>query len=147
MGIFAIQLPGDALKSDVSAALIEQTATMILLPGPNADKKDYISRLKLTGPEFQVIKSLDERSRCFLAKQGHASAVCQLSPRGFGDGLTVISASTDNINTMDGIIKKTAEHLGIGINTTRPENWLQTFYDERKGSGKKSVTNIIRNAG
>ena len=146
MGIFATQSPEDALKSDISAALIEQTATMILLPNPNADKKDYIDGLKLTDSEFQVIKSLDERSRCFLVKQGHASAVCQLNLRGFDDELAVISASTDNIDIMDGIIKKTAERLGVGIDAVRPEDWLQTFYDERKGSGKKSAANIMRNA-
>ena len=146
MGIFATQSPEDALKSDISAALIEQTATMILLPNPNADKKDYIDGLKLTDSEFQVVKGLDERSRCFLVKQGHASAVCQLNLRGFDDELAVISASTDNIDIMDGIIKKTAERLGVGIDAVRPEDWLQTFYDERKGSGKKSATNMMRNA-
>ena len=146
MGIFATQSPEDALKSDISAALIEQTATMILLPNPNADKKDYIDGLKLTDSEFQVIKSLDERSRCFLVKQGHASAVCQLNLRGFDDELAVISASTDNIDIMDGIIKKTAERLGVGIDAVRPEDWLQTFYDERKGSGKKASANVMRNA-
>lgn len=146
MGIFATQSPEDALKSDISAALIEQTATMILLPNPNADKKDYIDGLKLTDSEFQVVKGLDERSRCFLVKQGHASAVCQLNLRGFDDELAVISASTDNIDIMDGIIKKTAERLGISIDAVKPEDWLQTFYDERKGSGKKSATNMMRNA-
>ena len=145
MGIFATQSPEDALKSDISAALIEQTATMILLPNPNADKKDYIDGLKLTDSEFQVVKSLDERSRCFLVKQGHASAVCQLNLRGFDDELAVISASTDNIDIMDSIIKKTAERLGISIDAVKPEDWLQTFYEERKGSGKKAATSVMRN--
>jgi len=146
MGIFATQSPEDALKSDISAALIEQTATMILLPNPNADKKDYIDGLKLTDSEFQVVKSLDERSRCFLVKQGHASAVCQLNLRGFDDELAVISASTDNIDIMDGIIKQTAERLGVEIDAVRPQDWLQTFYEERKGSGKKAAANVMRNA-
>ena len=146
MGIFATQSPEDALKSDISAALIEQTATMILLPNPNADKKDYIDGLKLTDSEFQVIKSLDERSRCFLVKQGHASAVCQLNLRGMDDELAVISASTDNIDIMDSIIKNTAKSLGIDVNAVLPEQWLQTFYDQRKGSGKKASANVMRNA-
>ena len=146
MGIFATQSPEDALKSDISAALIEQTATMILLPNPNADKKDYIDGLKLTDSEFQVIKSLDERSRCFLVKQGHASAVCQLNLRGMDDALAVISASTDNIDIMDSIIKNTAKSLGIDVNAVLPEQWLQTFYDQRKGSGKKASANVMRNA-
>src|SRR5688500_6699761 len=43
LGVFATQSPEDALKSDISAALIEQTATMILLPNPNAkDRKSVV---------------------------------------------------------------------------------------------------------
>ena len=80
MGIFATQSPEDALASDIAAALIEQTATMILLPNPNASREDYVDGLKLTDAEYQVVVSLDERSRCFLVKQGHgrpsASSTC-----------------------------------------------------------------------
>ena len=118
---------------------------MILLPNPNADKADYIDGLKLTDAEFQVIKSLDERSRCFLVKQGHASAVCQLNLRGFDDELAVISASTDNIDIMDGIIRQVAADNGVELNAVRPEQWLQRFYDNRRGSGKKAG-GVQRNA-
>ncbi|EFI23382.1 type IV secretion/conjugal transfer ATPase, VirB4 family [Neisseria sp. oral taxon 014 str. F0314] len=134
LGIFATQSPEDALKSDISAALIEQTATMILLPNPNADKKDYIDGLKLTEAEFNVIVNLDERSRCFLVKQGHSSAVCQLNLRGMDDVLSVISASTDNIEIMHRIIGETAQAEGIKADSLHPEQWLERFYRERKGS-------------
>ncbi len=137
LGIFATQSPEDALRSDISAALIEQTATMILLPNPNADKKDYIDGLKLTEAEFDVIVNLDERSRCFLVKQGHTSAVCQLNLRGMDDVLAVISASTDNIDIMQRIIGETAQQNGISIEQVRPEQWLERFYRERKGSRSK----------
>src|SRR3546814_5699069 len=70
LGIFATQSPEDALQSDISAALIEQTATLVLLPNPNASREDYVEGLKLTDAEYQVVKSLDERSRCSLVKQG-----------------------------------------------------------------------------
>ena len=136
LGIFATQSPEDALRSDISAALIEQTATMILLPNPNADRKDYIEGLKLTEAEYNVVVSLDERSRCFLVKQGHGSAVCQLNLRGMDDELAVISASTDNIAIMDRIMHETAAQHGVTINQLSPEDWLQQFYDQRKGSGK-----------
>lgn len=136
LGIFATQSPEDALRSDISAALIEQTATMILLPNPNADRKDYIDGLKLTEAEYNVVVSLDERSRCFLVKQGHGSAVCQLNLRGMDDELAVISASTDNIAIMDRIMTQTAAERGISIAQLSPEDWLQQFYDQRKGSGK-----------
>ena len=137
LGIFATQSPEDALASDIAAALIEQTATMILLPNPNASREDYIEGLKLTEAEYQVVVSLDERSRCFLVKQGHASAVCQLNLRGMDDALSVISASTDNIEIMHQVLHEHAAANGVAVDTLRPEQWLETFYANRKGSGKQ----------
>ncbi|MDA7418428.1 VirB4 family type IV secretion/conjugal transfer ATPase [Xenophilus arseniciresistens] len=136
MGIFATQSPEDALSSDISAALIEQTATMILLPNPNASREDYIDGLKLTESEYQVVVSLDERSRRFLVKQGHMSSVCQLDLRGMDDALAVISASTDNIEILHAVLERNARAQGVAPEDLRPEQWLQDFYDNRKGSGK-----------
>jgi type IV secretion system protein VirB4 len=136
LGIFATQSPEDALASDIAAALIEQTATMILLPNPNASREDYVGGLKLTDAEYQVVVSLDERSRCFLVKQGHASAVCQLNLRGMDDALSVISASTDNIEIMHEVLSQRAEVEGVPVDALSPEQWLSHFYENRKGSGK-----------
>jgi type IV secretion system protein VirB4 len=136
LGIFATQSPEDALASDIAASLIEQTATMILLPNPNASREDYVNGLKLTDAEYQVVVSLDERSRCFLVKQGHASSVCQLNLRGMDDALAVISASTDNIEIMHDVLHNRAAAEGMLANDLRPEQWLQAFYENRKGSGK-----------
>ncbi len=137
LGIFATQSPEDALASDIAAALIEQTATMILLPNPNASREDYVEGLKLTDAEYRVVVSLDERSRCFLVKQGHASAVCQLNLRGLDDALSVISASTDNIDIMHRVLEERAQAEGVSIDALKPEQWLATFYEQRKGSGKQ----------
>ncbi|MCF5926324.1 VirB4 family type IV secretion/conjugal transfer ATPase, partial [Xanthomonas perforans] len=137
LGIFATQSPEDALASDIAAALIEQTATMILLPNPNASRDDYMEGLKLTDAEYQVVVSLDERSRCFLVKQGHASAVCQLNLRGMDDALSVISSSTDNIEIMHQILAGKAGKLGVTVDQLTPEQWLADFYANRKGSGKR----------
>jgi type IV secretion system protein VirB4 len=136
LGIFATQSPEDALASDIAASLIEQTATMILLPNPNASKEDYIGGLKLTEAEYQVVVSLDERSRCFLVKQGHASSVCQLNLRGMDDVLAVISASTDNIEIMHEVLQGVGTEKSISPNDLKPEEWLEKFYENRKGSGK-----------
>lgn len=137
LGIFATQSPEDALASDIAAALIEQTATMILLPNPNASRDDYINGLKLTDAEYQVVVSLDERSRCFLVKQGHASSVCQLNLRGMDDALAVISASTDNIEIMHHVLEDQAQARGIAVGELTPEQWLEAFHASRKGSGKE----------
>ena len=136
LGIFATQSPEDALASDISAALIEQTATLILLPNPNASREDYIEGLKLTEAEYQVVVSLDERSRCFLVKQGHGSVVCQLNLRGLDDALSVISASTDNIEIMHQVLAQRSMQLEKPAADLTPEEWLELFYENRKGSGK-----------
>ena len=134
IGIFATQSPEDALASDISASLIEQTATMVLLPNPNASRDDYINGLKLTDAEYQVVASLDERSRCFLVKQGHWSSVCQLDLRGMDDVLSVISASTDNIEIMHVVLEEEARIAGVPADELRPEQWLDRFHAERKRS-------------
>lgn len=146
LGIFATQSPEDALASDIAAALIEQTATMILLPNPNASRDDYINGLKLTEAEYQVVVSLDERSRCFLVKQGHASSVCQLNLRGMDDALAVISASTDNIEIMHEVLEQQATAMGLPSNDLLPEQWLSEFYAQRKGSGKSAARTAQKNA-
>ncbi|MBS7458578.1 VirB4 family type IV secretion/conjugal transfer ATPase [Coralloluteibacterium stylophorae] len=138
LGIFATQSPEDALASDISASLIEQTATLILLPNPNASRDDYINGLKLTDAEFEVVVNLDERSRSFLVKQGHASTVCQLNLRGLDDALAVISASTDNIEVMDRVVRTEATRLGVDRSELAPEQWLESFYRERKGARRAS---------
>jgi type IV secretion system protein VirB4 len=136
LGIFATQSPEDALKSDIAAALVEQTATMILLPNPSASRDDYIGGLKLTDAEYDVVVSLDERSRCFLVKQGHASSVCQLNLRGMDDALAVISASTDNIEIMRQVLERQAIVLGVPEDELRPEHWLHEFHARRSCSSK-----------
>ncbi len=141
LGIFATQSPEDALASDISAALVEQTATLVLLPNPNAAREDYVEGLKLTEAEFQVVRSLDERSRSFLVKQGHASTVCQLNLRGMDDALAVISSSTDNIEIMHRILSEESERLGVDRGDLRPEQWLPRFQEERRGSrSRRSAT-------
>jgi type IV secretion system protein VirB4 len=138
LGIFATQSPEDALASDIAAALVEQTATMILLPNPNASREQYVDGLKLTDAEFGVVVSLDERSRCFLVKQGHASSICQLNLRGMDDALSVISASTDNIEVMHRVLREVAETTGLSLDELQPQQWLERFYAQRKGSGLRA---------
>ena len=132
LGIFATQSPEDALASDIAAALVEQTATLVLLPNPNASRRDYVEGLKLTEAEYRVVVSLDERSRSFLVKQGHASAVCRLDLEGLDDILAVISASTDNIAVLHEVVAEQAAERGVAPDALRPQDWLGAFQARRK---------------
>ncbi|MDV3468445.1 VirB4 family type IV secretion/conjugal transfer ATPase [Stenotrophomonas sp. C3(2023)] len=140
LGIFATQSPEDALGSDIAAALIEQTATLVLLPNPNAAREDYVDGLKLTEAEFAVVRDLDERSRSFLVKQGHDSTVCQLNLRGMDDALAVISASTDNVRMLHQVLDAVAQERGCSREALRPEDWLQRFQAVRAGRRRDVVT-------
>ena len=132
LGIFATQSPEDALASDIAAALVEQTATLVLLPNPNASRQDYMEGLKLTEAEYRVVVALDERSRSFLVKQGHGSAVCRLDLEGLDDVLAVISASTDNIGAMHETMTAQAARLGVTVDALAPGDWLPRFQAARK---------------
>lgn len=136
LGIFATQSPEDALRSDIAAAIIEQTATLVLLPNPNASRADYMEGLKLTEAEFEVVRSLDERSRCFLVKQGHAVSVCRLDLQGMDDALSVISASTDNIAVLHDVLQGVAARLDVPSDQLQPGQWLAEFFQRRKGAGR-----------
>jgi type IV secretion system protein VirB4 len=126
LGIFATQSPQDALNSDISAALIEQTATLILLPNPNADPKDYMEGLKLTRAEFDLVVGLDERSRCFLVKQGHNAVLCQLNLNGMDDELAVLSGSSDNVEILKELLRSHPRPHD-------PDAWLPEFHARRNG--------------
>ena len=117
------QSPRDALGSKISHSLIEQTATKIFLPNPGADYEDYVNGFKLTVREFEIVKSLEEKSRRFLIKQGHNSVVAELNLRGFDDELAVLSGNT----ATSLLVEKLVESLG-----SDPTDWLPVFQQARK---------------
>jgi type IV secretion system protein VirB4 len=93
-GVFcaATQSPSDALLSPISRTIIEQTATKVFFPNPDATASDYIEGFGLTEREFKLIREqLEPGTRQFLVKQGHHSVVCQLDLKGFDAELKVIS--------------------------------------------------------
>ena len=117
------QSPHDTLMSKISHSLIEQTATKIFLPNPGADYKDYVDGFKLTAREFEIVKSLEEKSRRFLIKQGHNSVVAELNLRGFDDELAVLSGNT----ATSLLVERLVESHGPD-----PETWLPIFQAARK---------------
>jgi type IV secretion system protein VirB4 len=62
--------------------------------------------------------------------------VCQLNLRGLDDALSVISASTDNIEIMHRVLEDRAAFYEVPQGDLTPEKWLDMFYENRKGSGK-----------
>ncbi len=75
--------------------MVQQTATLILLPNPKAKARDYIEGFGLTPSEFELLKTLGEASRTFLVKQGSSVTVAQLDLSGCEVELLVFSGSPD----------------------------------------------------
>lgn len=120
-GVFcaATQSPSDALASPISRTIIEQTATKIFFPNPEARAEDYIDGFALSEREFKLLKEqIEPGSRLFLIKQGHHSIVCELDLKGFDAELTVISGRASELERMHRLIERYGED---------PAAWLPEF--------------------
>jgi type IV secretion system protein VirB4 len=120
-GVFcaATQSPSDALSSPISRTIIEQTATKVFFPNPDANAEDYIQGFGLTEREFKLLKEqLEPGTRMFLVKQGHHSIVCQLDLKGFNAELAVISGRASEVERM---------HRLIAAYGSDPASWLPQF--------------------
>jgi len=120
-GVFcaATQSPSDALASPISRTIIEQTATKVFFPNPEARPEDYIDGFALSEREFKLLKEqIEPGSRLFLIKQGHHSIVCELDLKGFDAELAVISGRASELERMHRLI----EQYGL-----EPAAWLPEF--------------------
>lgn len=115
----ATQTASGVLSSSIARTIVEQTATKVFFPNPEADEKDYIDGFGLTEREFKLLKEqLEPGSRMFLVKQGHDSVVCALDLKGFDAELAVISGRRSSVEEMHRIMRT------VG---TVPDYWLPRF--------------------
>ena len=120
-GVFcaATQSPSDALASPISRTIIEQTATKVFFPNPEARAEDYIDGFALSEREFKLLKEqIEPGSRSFLIKQGHHSIVCELDLKGFDAELAVISGRASEVERMHRLIERYGPE---------PDAWLPEF--------------------
>lgn len=117
----ATQTARSVLASPIARTLVEQTATKIFFPNPNATAEDYVEGFGLTERELTLIKEqIEPGSRLFLVKQGHSSVLCELDLRGFDRQLRVISGRRESLERMH----RLAERFG-----SDPARWLPRFMD------------------
>ena len=100
---FATQNASDALKSRISAAIVEQAATQIFTGNPKAAEEDYVGGFGLTAHEFDLVRSLPDSAHCFLVKHGQESVVVRLNLVGEQDLLTVLSGRERTVRLFDEI--------------------------------------------
>lgn len=129
LGVFATQLPSSLLDSPQGAALVQSCSTEIYLPNPKAVKDEYVNGFGLTEKEFEVVKSLGEKSRLCLIKQGDNSALCSLAMPNMGDELTILSAGTKELPLFDQAIEEVGD---------KPVDWIPVFLEKVKLAKEKS---------
>ncbi|HEY4369795.1 MAG TPA: VirB4 family type IV secretion/conjugal transfer ATPase [Steroidobacteraceae bacterium] len=118
----ATQTTASVLESPIARTIVEQTATKVYFPNPDANAHDYMEGFGLTEREFHLIKEqLEPGSRAFLVKQGHVSVVCELDLKGFAHELTVLSGRKRNVEILHDLIDR------VGPD---PAQWLPVFLAE-----------------
>ncbi|MFC2950423.1 VirB4 family type IV secretion/conjugal transfer ATPase [Marinicaulis aureus] len=98
---FVTQSARDALDSQISATITEQTASQFFLPNPRAQEKEYCGGFGLTAHEFDIVKSLPEQSRCVLIKKGGHSVVARLDLSDLPGVLKILSGREESVRLVD----------------------------------------------
>jgi type IV secretion system protein VirB4 len=127
----ATQSAGDVLDSPISRTIVEQTATKVFFPNPEASLEEYTAGFGLTEREFRLVKErLEPGSRMFLVKQGHHSIVCQLDLKGFDAELSVISGRAGALARMQALVQRYGPE---------PRCWLPPFLHGDGGAGGRDA--------
>jgi type IV secretion system protein VirB4 len=116
--VLATQSPSDALRSDISRALIEQCSTKIFLPNEQGTESDYVDGFRLTPPLWNQFKTLTKSSHQFLITTGELSVFATLPLHNMKDELNILSGRKQN-NKVFEALKDTEGNL--------PENWLHQY--------------------
>lgn len=118
---FATQSAQDALESRISSAIIEQAAAQIFMINPKARAEDYINGFGLTPHEYELIRTLPDRSHCFLIKHGRESAVARLDLSGERELLTILSGRESTVRRFDEMVAGTGRP---------PADWIDLLAGE-----------------
>jgi type IV secretion system protein VirB4 len=117
MVVFATQSVEDAVNSDISDTLIQQTATQIFLPNPKATDA-YRKAFMLSEREFNLLKNTDPGTRYFLVKQGKDVVVARIDLSGMEDMIAVLSGRAETVVLLDEIRAQVGDE---------PDAWLPIF--------------------
>ena len=124
--VFGTQSPADVLRSSIAHTILEQCATKIFLPNPQASAKDYVQGFGLTEREFRLIREeMTPESRRFLVKQGLNSVVVELNLGGMDDALAVLSGRTATVELLDELRARHGD---------APQAWLPRFSELRRSA-------------
>nr|WP_087019122.1 conjugal transfer protein TraE [Thaumasiovibrio subtropicus] len=108
------QSPEDAINCEIFPAIVQQTATKIYLPNPDAEYPSY-EKCNVSKGEFEQLKKLGKQSRTFLIKQSNDSIFAKLDLGGFDEFLPIISGDDHVISLCESVRQE------VGDN---PDRWI-----------------------
>jgi type IV secretion system protein VirB4 len=117
MVVFATQSVEDAVNSDISDTLIQQTATQIFLPNPKATEP-YRKAFMLSEREFALLKNTDPGTRYFLVKQGKDVVVARIDLSSMEDVVSILSGRAETVNVLNEVRAEVGDD---------PEAWIPIF--------------------
>lgn len=126
------QSPADAIESNIFAPIVEQTATKIMLPNPDAKYKGSYEKIGLTEKDFSLLKNLNRDSRKFLIKQGGSTTLASFDLSSCKQYLPIISGSSKGQIECEKIREKYGDD---------PDIWIPIFL-ERMESLKKNIDEL-----
>lgn len=124
--VLGTQSPADVLRSPIAPAVLEQCATKIFLPNPQASFQDYVEGFGLSQREWMLVREeLSPRSGRFLVKQGQNSVVAELDLRELADELAILSGRTETVALLEQLRAQHGED---------PACWLPHFHQLRRAA-------------
>jgi type IV secretion system protein VirB4 len=127
MVVFVTPNIENAVECSIGDTLVQQAATSVFLPNYKASRKHYCDAFKLSAREYDVIRTLEPESRCFLVKHGRESIVAKLDLAGLEELVPVLSGTAENVRRLHDLMQEVGED---------PDLWLPAF--------KRSATDAHR---
>ncbi|MBI1198620.1 MAG: VirB4 family type IV secretion/conjugal transfer ATPase [Phenylobacterium sp.] len=122
--VLGTQSPADVLGSPIAHTIVEQCATKIFLPNPQAAERDYVDGFGLSAREFALVREeLASGRRRFLVKQGLDSVVAELDLSGLDDALAVLSGRAETVALLDRLRARHGDD---------PAGWMAPFQSARR---------------
>ncbi|TAJ71718.1 MAG: VirB4 family type IV secretion/conjugal transfer ATPase [Phenylobacterium sp.] len=122
--VLGTQSPADVLRAPIAHTIVEQCATKIFLPNPQATARDYIEGFGLSEREFALVREeLAPVQRRFLVKQGLDSVVAELDLGGLDDELAILSGRAETVDLLDRIRARHGDD---------PAGWMVPFCTQRR---------------
>lgn len=117
---FATQSAQDALESQIASAIIEQAATQIFMANPKARAEDYMTGFGLSQHEYDIVRTLPDRSHAFLVRHGGESVVARLDLAGEAQMLTILSGRERTVRMLDEVREEVGDE---------PEAWMPVLME------------------